>query len=788
MNAGETLDPQALPSAQPERRALAEHVHGLARDAFARGELQTATLHASDLLMLYPNERSYLDSFDEIVTSTDDPLSTLPVASGVVHVATAAGRARVLMMQRRLPEALELLTAALAVAPQVPYFYWAQRWLQPHVAAGLPWELLFPTVVKTALKVALDTPAPPDDGDARVIGLRAAAEVFASLRQAFPAESVLFFGESMIRRRLGEPERTIQVAEEGASRWPDDWRLRSALANAYRDAGRPDDALAQARRSLEIEPNELSPLHDAAWAFVDQARNGDAAQLFEELLQRQPDYPGAVPCLHYARWKTQRGDGDRDALVRLRERRWWDAQIRSFADEVDPPIPYVSVLPGPGDATLAAARHLASELAHVVRCCGIGGHLSLAMSSRHLDSPSVGVAFDLAMRALGANGTLDFTVEEVQLPDPRVDKAQASTPVWRYEGERAVKIHPDGDPTAQQAIASIARQPFSRDGWDAAARAVAQQHPGAYHQILSVLTNPPVPGPEDDFDAFSWTWRCQVATAVTLSHLGPWETGSARAALYSMVYGPSDWVTGAALVAFGWRVHERPEIRDEVEGIFRWLRTQIPERGFTAWEIVLAEVWLGLGGHDPQQRRDLEAWIERYQDTVRSKNVVRPPLRRYAGLTLEEYVEHREGGGAPIPEWQEALNASPELHDRFSHLERGRRLSAMGVSDEEMGAMQQILDGQQDMHLRMAQQQAAQRALNEAGDADPDPEVFPGQPVARLSDYVAILKGMQQGDMQGALGRYGLDMMSYGTVAQAWGAKMSADPTLTERFNRMMQG
>ena len=101
--------------------------------------------------------------------------------------------------------------------------------------------------------------------------------------------------------------------------------------------------------------------------------------------------------------------------------------------------------------------------------------------------------------------------------------------------------------------------------------------------------------------------------------------------------------------------------------------------------------------------------------------------------------------------------------------------------------MQQILDGQQDMHLRMAQQQAAQRALNEAGDADPDPEVFPGQPVARLSDYVAILKGMQQGDMQGALGRYGLDMMSYGTVAQAWGAKMSADPTLTERFNRMMQ-
>ena len=110
----------------------------------------------------------------------------------------------------------------------------------------------------------------------------------------------------------------------------------------------------------------------------------------------------------------------------------------------------------------------------------------------------------------------------------------------------------------------------------------------------------------------------------------------------------------------------------------------------------------------------------------------------------------------------------------------------MGVSGEEVAAMDRIQQGQQDMHLRMAQQQAAQRQLN-GGDADPDPEVFPGQPVARLSDYVAILRGMQRGDMQGALGRYGLDMMSYGTVAQAWGAKMSADPVLTEKFNRMMQ-
>jgi tetratricopeptide (TPR) repeat protein len=692
------------------------------------------------------------------------------------------------MMQRRLPEALELLTRAIEVAPHVPYLYWIQRWLQPPVVSSLSWDVLFPTVVRTPLTIAVGVPVPPEDDDPRLIGLRAAAEVFAALRPAFPGESILFYGEALIRRRLGEPERTVEVAREGVQRWPDDWRLRTALLNAYRDAGRPDDALAEARAALDLTPEDFSPLHDAAWGFVDAARFGDAAQLFEELVQRDPGYPGAKACLHYTRWRSTRSEEDRQALIRLRERRWWDEQVRGFADEADPPVPYVNVLPGPGDATLAAARHLAQELGHVIRCCGVGGHVSLGMSSLHMDSPSVQVAFDLAMKRMGANGSIEFSVEEVQAPDPRVDKAQLSTPIWRYEGERPVKVHAEGDPTAQEAIASIARQPFGRDVWDPAARAAADQLGGGmYHQLLSVLTNPPVPTDEDDFDAFTWTWRCQVATALVLSHLGPWDTGSARAALYSMVYGPSDWVTGAAIIAFGWRVAENPGLRAEVEPIFQWLRTQIPQKGFTAWEVVLAEVWLGLGGHSETAKADLEEWLEDYFRTVPTKNVVRPPERRYAGMSLEEYVRHVIGGGPPVAEWQEALNASPPLHERFLGLKRDIELEGMGVTGQEMGAMQNILDGNQDMHLRMAQAQAAQRELNEQGDDDPDPEVFPGQPVARLSDYVAILKGMQSGDMNGALRPYGLDMMSYGTVAQAWGAKMAADPVLTEKFQRMMQ-
>lgn len=827
MQDAQTLDPKSLPREQAERRKIANELKEKATEAFQRGEKLIATLFASDLLMLYPNERGYLDVFDEIVLSVEDPLSLFPVESGAIHVATAAGRARVLMMNRRLPEALELLGAAVRVAPDLPYLHWAARWLQPQIIPTLPWDLLFETVVKTALMIAVNVPVPPPEDDPRVPNLRAAADYLAAVRQCYEGESILWYGEALIRRRLGEPERTLAVAEEAQRRFPNDWRIRTGLLNAYRDAERPDDALAQARAAMELQPDDLSPLHDAAWAFIDTVRNEEAARLFEELKERDPNYPGADACFHYARWLAFRARPDELALLQLRERRWWDEQAVRFADEVEPPVPYVNVLPGPGDATAAAARHLVGELAHIVRCCGLGGTVGLGLSAKHLDSPSVGLAFELAMQHLGASGTLTIDVEEIQMPDPRLDKAQLSTRVWSYEGNKPVKAYAVGDARAQQAIASIAKQLYSRESWDAAARQVSTSFGyEGYHALMSVLTNPPLP--EDGFDAFTWTWRCQVATAVVLSHLGPWDSGSARAALYSMVYGPSDWITSAAIIAFGWRVMEDPAIRPEVETIFQWLRTQVPEKGFTAWEIVLADVWRGLGV-SKELEADLDAWIDRYFATLPEKNAVRPPERKYGGLTLEQYAElsiERDkilssmgyGAGAVIgaafdpppamyelferfglrlrdpatgavnlyvKEWQEALNATPELHDRFLELQRSAGLEAMGVTKQEVAALDQIRHGEMDMHLRMAQAQQAQREVNE-GDADPDPLVFPGQPVAKLSDYVAILRGMQRGDMMGALGRYGLDMMSYANVATAWGAKLAADPVLTEKFSRMM--
>jgi tetratricopeptide (TPR) repeat protein len=727
------------------------------------------------------------------------------------------------MIQKRLADAIDLLGKVLEVAPELEYLDWARRWLQPHVVPQLGWELLASAILKPMLSMAIGVPVPPDPRDPRLPNVRSGAEIFTALQPAFPNEKMVWIGSAILRRRLGDANATLAAAEEGVRRFPQDWGLRTALLNALRDAKRPDEALTQARTAMQIDPEDFSPLHDAAQAFLDAGRPADAANLFQELVQRDPKYPGADACLHHARFKTNGSPEDRMALLALRDRRWWDDRVQALAGAVETPVPYFTQLPGPGDAAAQFVREVVSDFQELMRCCGRGASISVGVQSRFPESPSAALAFDVAMRGIGASAAqLTVEVERYQQPDPRADKGRVAFPIWRMDGAELRPVATHADPNVAHAIGGVAFQTFRKDIWDPAAQRVAQQFgPNAAHAFLAVATNPPPPPP--DIDGVTWLYRCQVAAAIVLSHLGPWESGPGRAALYAMVSGPSDWVTIAGIVALAWRAADAPNVRVEVDGAFRWLRGLVAQEGFTPWEHALAHAWLGMGGHPDGTRAELEAWISTYERTVTSKNAVRT-VRRHGGMTLDEYAKfsverdrivsglgygpraafsglvpppalvalcQRAGIDPTYPfvaEWQEAISSSKAMSESYAEARQSFELGQMGVSKDEKASMDQIRQGNMDMHLRMAQAQQAQAAVG-AGDAgDPDPVVFPGQRVARLSDYVGIMKGMQTGNMMGALAAYGLDMMAYGAVAQAWAAKMSADPVLTEKFTRMMQG
>ena len=139
--------------------------------------------------------------------------------------------------------------------------------------------------------------------------------------------------------------------------------------------------------------------------------------------------------------------------------------------------------------------------------------------------------------------------------------------------------------------------------------------------------------------------------------------------------------------------------------------------------------------------------------------------------------------------WAEAINEDPRLQLAFEQTKSRFKLSLQGIDpdSEEARFSHNIMAGKpldQEEEVRKAQAAAQQMASGDGG--DPDPTVFPGQPLAKLSDYVGMMKKMQTGDMNGALAAYGLNMTTYGQVAQAWGTKLGTDPTLNAKMAAMM--
>ena len=179
---------------------------------------------------------------------------------------------------------------------------------------------------------------------------------------------------------------------------------------------------------MQIDPEDFSPLHDAAQGFLDANRPADAVNLFQELLQREPDYPGADACLHYARFKATGNPQDRAALLTLRDRRWWDRAARSYANEIDPPVPYFTVLPGPADATSNYARDVVDDFGELLQCCGHGASIAIAIQSHYPESPSAALAFDFAMRSIGA-GSAQLSDRGRAVPATRPAHGQGARPV-----------------------------------------------------------------------------------------------------------------------------------------------------------------------------------------------------------------------------------------------------------------------------------------------------------------------------------------------------------------------
>ena len=693
-----------------------------ARQALAAGDLPHALHHVGCALASNPMHPEWMALLNQVIGAAPDPMKLAEVGENPSYI-DAANRAYILAWMRRWEEALDLITDVAEVRPDIPYMLWCEWWLsQPGMLQSMTLDSIMRGIVVDILKIASSCPAPTPKDDPRLPSLESGARVLGQIRTAFPQEGMLWFGSSMVARRLAQADEALSFAKYAYQIDPS-WKSAIGVANALKDGKKFDEAATWFRKALDHDKDDVSAHLDLGDMFLDLARYDEALREYERAMKKQPDHPWALASSYYTRWKQNPADlNHRIALIRLTEGDQRNDRARALCDLIDPPKLYANRLPHPADASANALDDILQEMFYNP-AQHFGSTVKLEMS--HVESPSVVGGFWLQMEMWGPQVGFDYQVRKVQEPDPRVPKTQVPFSLWSWEGGQPRPNVPRPNPRVVQKIHSMASEPFNLDLWTPAAERLAQElgGAGAIQDLLATMVFPPRP-PGSSWKVLPWVQRCQYACALVIAQLGPGWTGTPRQqALYALLYGPTDWTTGAAIFALGTLAAKDAAIRAEVVQAYGWLMAQIPKEGFCCWELPLVQCWLNLPDVDDVTRKTLEAHRRRIFD------------------------------------------------------------NEVGVSTVHLC---QIEAKKFDQAEEMQKAQAAQQQVAAGGGGDPDPTVFPGQRVAKLSDYVGLMKGMQTGNMMGALQQYGLDMMGYASVATAWGQKLAADPTLNAKFSAMM--
>jgi tetratricopeptide (TPR) repeat protein len=695
-----------------------------ARQALAKGDLPHALHHVGCALAANPMQAEWMGLLNQVIGAAPDPLKLAEVGENPSYV-DAANRAYILAWVRRWEEALDLITDVAEVRPDIPYMLWAEWWLsQPGMLQSMTLDSIMRGIVVDILKIASSCPAPTPKDDPRLPTLESGKRILDAIRAVHGNEGMLWFGGSMVARRLALTDEALALAQHAYKIDPS-WKSAIGVANALRDGKRIDDAARWFRKALDHDKTDVSAHLDLGDMFLDADRYDEALREYDAAMKKEPDHPWALASSYYTRWKQNPQDlNHRIALIRLTEGSERNQRARQLCDLIDPPRLYVNRLPHPADASANALDDILQQMFYNP-AEHFGSTVKLEMS--HVESPSVVAGFWLQMEMWGLQVGFDYQVREVQEPDPRVPKTQVPFALWSWEGGQPRPNVPRPNPKVVNAIHHMAGEPFALDLWWPAAERVAQQlgGSGAIRDVLATMVFPPRP-PGSNWKVLPWVQRAQVACALVIAQMGGGQgwTGSPRQqALYALLYGPTDWMTGAAIVALHALAQKDPAIRGEVAQAFGWMIGQIPKEGFCCWELPLVACWLNLPDLDDVTRKRLEDHKARI-------------FGNQVGVSTVHLCQ---------------IEAK-----KFDHAEETAKA-----------------------------QQAAQQ-LAQGGGGDPDPTVFPGQRVAKLSDYVGLMKAMQTGNMMGALGKYGLDMMGYAAVATAWGGKLAADATLNAKFAAMM--
>jgi tetratricopeptide (TPR) repeat protein len=565
----------------------------VARAAMAEGDLSHAAHHVAGAIASDPSRADLLVLLDELVAAAggvEPVLALYPLQGpqGSVWYGAVAAHARLLSASSP-DDAFDLLCQVTAVKPDVPYLDWAGPWL----------ERLDPPSAVRSLYHLVKLPEIPASQPALLAGGRLARVLLE--RQPEPLLAVL---ASILIRRGGAREEALELALRAFERFPTA-QVGVALAGAYRALGRLEETQRTWEHVLELSPGDIPVLLDLGDILLERQDLGGALARYEEVLQKEPAHPWAIPSALYVRWLQKP-----DVLARLALSRYADLhpdnhRARELSDHA---TPWVGRLPAPRESSLGVLPQLQAK-PRVAQ-----GTVTLTLS--HLESPSSQLAVRRFLRPHG--GQLVLVVQQVAPPDARVPFRQPRFPLWRWSDTDAQPALPmPSDERASRLLDTVARWPYHAPTWREHGPAVATQlglgssfdH---VEQILRAALHPP-PAPAD-VEPWQWAYRVLFAAGLVLAGLPGWEGTVHRDALLSMAAVRNDWFAEAAVVGLTERALSEPAVRDEVQALLLAMLRDGPAAGYWCLGWPVTSSLVRLGQEDEELRHALVRHLQGFED------------------------------------------------------------------------------------------------------------------------------------------------------------------------------
>jgi tetratricopeptide (TPR) repeat protein len=592
--------PLASPSGEPKnlelREGTAEYDEFVARAEIEKGEnLAHGASHLANLLNFDPGNQDWIALFGEYFDRTGGELETLIPRGEKLYSATEAMRALIWYRQGRLGDAAELMIEVTRATHPNYLHAWVLGWVEPKGAI----ESLKEPIAHYLLGLVL-TNMP----EAR---LATQAQMQVARRWASVSERVLAQNEEdsrvrMIRagilRKAGRFDEALRAVKAPIGARPD-WNRAVAVGLILRQKGDLEQASEAFEAAQRVDPGNMSTYLEGGDTFYEAQRWQEARGWYQRALAKEPGQEWAKPSDLFCEWKLTGGQQVLDRLFEMANA--GNGRAHGLLSEAYD-TPYE-----PEDASANILRELLEKSAET-GLAGAEGSVDIGASS--LEAPSNRLAFALTLAAQGADISVNFQVGAIPEPDPRQPSDAVRYRLWDYQGTTAKPALPAPSERVSQAIAELASGPFHRERSFARASYVAAElGPAALPDILAVMVHPPkLP---EGRDALEFIPRIQLEAMHVAGQVDEgWQDSERRSALMSVLFGPMDWTTNAAIDVLAYLAQRHPALAYDVHKSFQYLEKNRPSSGYCCWLRRLYSRWQSLPLLYNNEREELRAKLK----------------------------------------------------------------------------------------------------------------------------------------------------------------------------------